>query len=421
MSNNLFQYIDDHREELLALGETLFACPELGFKEFKTAAHLKEWLAGHDIKVEQEFDITGFSVSIGEGSPHIGIIAELDAIPTPGHPCADPETGAAHACGHSTQLVIAVGALTALKETMKELPGKVTVFFTPAEEFTDIEYRKGLVKEGKIRYCSGKQNMLAEHLFDDPDVILHFHAMGSSGYRFSVGSVLSGFIYKKITFIGKASHAAALPDKGINALNECTLFLNAVNMLRETFRDQDVVRVHGMIAYGGNTVNSIPDKVIYECYVRSVNPDVVIDLNRRVTNAAECCAAAIGGSVIVEDTPGYLPFHQDETLNKVVYEHMLEFAEPSQIHREGTSPAAGDVGDVSMFKPVIQFGYNGFTGAIHGKDLAISDPEEIYIVQSKLLASIVADLLEHPEKVEEVKKNYVPHMTYEEYMNYLNG
>ena len=98
MNNNLFQYIDDHREELLTLGNMLFTCPELGFKEFKTAAHLKEWLAEHDIKVEREFDITGFSVSIGEGSPHIGIIAELDAIPTPGHPCADPETGAAHAC-----------------------------------------------------------------------------------------------------------------------------------------------------------------------------------------------------------------------------------------------------------------------------------------------------------------------------------
>ncbi len=421
MANNLLQYIDDHREELLALGDTLFRCPELGFKEFKTADCLKEWLEKYDIKAEQEFDITGFSVSIGEGSPHIGIIAELDAIPTPGHPYADPATGAAHACGHSTQLVIAVGALTALKETMKGVPGKVTVYFTPAEEFTDIEYRKGLVKEGKIHYLSGKQNMLAEHLFDDADVILHFHAMSNDRYRFSLGSVLSGFVYKKITFVGKASHAAALPDKGINALNECTLFLNAVNMLRETFRDEDVVRFHGMISYGGTTVNSIPDKVVYECYVRSVNPDVVIDLNRRVTNAAECCAAAIGGSVIVEDTPGYLPFHQDETLNKVVYEHMLEFADPTEVLHGEMSAAAGDVGDICMFKPVIQFGYNGFTGAIHGKDLEISDPEEVYIVQAKLLASIAADLLEHPEKVEEVKKNYVPHMTYEEYMNYLNG
>lgn len=420
MYHELTDFIDAHRNELISLGEELFRCPELGFKEFRTAARLKEYLQKYGISAEQTFDITGFSVSIGSGKPHIGIIAELDAIPTAGHPFADPETTAAHACGHSTQQVIGTGALIALKQQMEQTGGKVTLFFTPAEEFTDAEFRKKLVQEGKIHYLSGKQNMIAEHLFDDVDCILHFHAMSSDRYRFSIGSVLSGFIYKKITFIGKASHAAALPHKGINALNECTLFLNAVNMLRETFREEDVVRVHGIISYGGNTVNSIPEKVVYECYVRSVNPEVILDLSRKITNAAECCAKAIGGHAVIEDTPGYLPFHQDELLNETVYEHMLEFADASEILHGEMSPAAGDVGDLSMFKPVIQFGYNGFSGAIHGADLAIKDPEEVYIVQTKLLASIVLDLLEHPEKVERVKQNYQPKMTYDEYIAYLN-
>jgi metal-dependent amidase/aminoacylase/carboxypeptidase family protein len=154
--------------------------------------------------------------------------------------------------------------------------------------------------------------------------------------------------------------------------------------------------------------------------VRSVNPEVILDLSRKITNAAECCAKAIGGHAVIEDTPGYLPFHQDELLNETVYEHMLEFADASEILHGEMSPAAGDVGDLSMFKPVIQFGYNGFSGAIHGADLAIKDPEEVYLVQTKLLASIVLDLLEHPEKVERVKQNYQPKMTYDEYIAYLN-
>ena len=420
MYHELTDFIDAHHDELLELGDELFRCPELGFKEFKTAARLKQYFEQYGISIDRNFDITGFSVSIGSGKPHIGMIAELDAIPTAGHPFANPDTTAAHACGHSTQQVIGAGALLALKDQIQKMGGKVTLFFTPAEEFTDAEYRKMLVKEGKIRYLSGKQNMIAEHIFDDVDCVLHFHAMSNEQYRFSLGAVLSGFVYKKITFIGKASHAAALPHKGINALNECTLFLNAINMLRETFRDEDVVRVHGMITYGGNTVNSIPDKIVYECYVRSINADVVIDLNKRVSNAAECCAKAIGGSVIIEDTPGYLPFHQDALLNETVYEHMLEFADASEILHGEMSPAAGDVGDLSMFKPVIQFGYNGFSGAIHGADLAIKDPEEVYIVQTKLLASIAYDLLEHPEKVEKIKQNFKPKMTYDEYIAYLN-
>ena len=264
MKQDLYTFIDEHRQEIFDLGDRLFHNPELGFREFRTGEIIREYLQKHDLKVDREYCYTGFSVSIGSGSPHIGIIAELDAIPTQGHPCADPVTTAAHACGHSTQVAITLAALTALSQQISDLKGTVTLYFTPAEEFTDLEYRKKLVQEGKIRYLSGKQNMLAEHIFDDADCIIHLHASGDKRYHFSVDSVLSGFIHKKITFLGKASHAAVLPQYGINALHEATLFINAINMLRETFVDEDMTRIHGIIDDGGNTVNSIPDKVVYE-------------------------------------------------------------------------------------------------------------------------------------------------------------
>ena len=420
MNNAVNRYIDQHREEILRLGEELFCHPELGYKEFETKKILEKYLGENGLPTEAEYSVTGFSVSIGEGHPHIGLIAELDAIPTQGHPFADPETTAAHACGHSTQCTIMASLMAALKET--GIPcGKVTLFFTPAEEFTDMEYRSTLVKEGAVKYRSGKQNMLAEHQFDDVDLVIHLHAMANPAYRFSVGSVLTGFVYKKITFLGKASHAAALPEKGINALHECTLFINAVNMLRETFRDQDVVRVHGIIQYGGNTVNSIPERVVYECYVRAADPEVIRTVNHQVNTAALHCAQALGGSCVIEDTPGYLPLHQNDALNEVVLEQMREITAESSILRGEISPAAGDVGDISVFKPLIQYGYSGFSGAIHGKDLKIADPEEVYIVQPKLVGGIVSKLLEHPERAMEIAASFKPSMTYPEYMAYLNG
>ena len=421
MSDFLVNYIDEHKEELLALGEELFHHPELGFKEFETRKIIQKFLDRHGLKIDREYAITGCSVTIGEGKPHIGLMAELDAIPTQGHPCADPVSTAAHACGHSTQVGIMLGVMAALNEDPNRPAGTVTLFFTPAEEFTDMEYRRGLVKEGKIAYCSGKQNMLAEHVLDDVDCILHVHAMSDKRWRFSLGSVLSGFIYKKITFLGRASHAAALPELGINALHECTLFISAINMLRETFRDEDVVRLHGIIDNGGNTVNSIPDKVVYECYVRSVEPEVIRDVNEKITRAAKCCAEALGGSCIVEDTPGYLPLHQSEELNEAVLETMLKFTEDRLIRRGEISPAAGDVGDVSLFKPIIQYGYGGFSGRIHGADLAIDDPEEVYIAQPKIVGLTVLDLLAHPEKVRHIAESFTPKMTYGEYIDYLNG
>ncbi len=421
MKETLYRLIEENKDEIIELGNTLFHTPELGFREFRTGEIISKFLAAHGLKVDRECAYTGFTVTIGSGAPHIGIIAELDAIPTANHPCADPETTAAHACGHSTQVTMALAALNALNKIIDKLPGTVTLYFTPAEEFTDLDYRRRLQKEGKIRYLSGKENMIYEHVFDDVDCLIHFHAKGNSDYRFSVDSVLAGFIYKKITFLGKAAHAAVLPHLGINALNECTLFLNALNMLRETFRDEDMVRVHGIIDDGGNTVNSIPDKVVYECYVRTINSEVLQSLNRQLTTAAESCARAIGGSCIVEDTPGYLPLHQSKELCEVVYENILQFASPDEVQFGELSVAAGDVGDIAAFKPLIQYGYSGLSGRIHGEDLKIEDPYEVYILQAKIIAATVYDLLTDDEKLKKVTDNFRPSMTYDQYIEYLEN
>lgn len=421
MKQALKVYIEENKDEIFLLGEKLFNCPELGFKEFKTKEIIIDYLNKHNLKVNKEFFQTGFSVSIGNGKPHIGLIAELDGIPTIGHPNASKTDNAAHSCGHSTQVTIMLAALDSLNQQIDKLKGQVTLFFTPAEEFTDIEYRKKLIDENKIKYLSGKQNMLADKLFDDCDLLIHLHSSsGSSGYRFSVNSTLAGFIYKKITFLGKAAHGAVCPDEGINALNMCNLFLNAVNMLRETFKDEDMVRVHGIISKGGDTVNSIPEEVVYECYIRSANPNYLLKLNETVSNAARCCSKALGASCAIEDIPGYLPLIPNEPLSKVLYKNMLDYTDASKIKYNEKSIAAGDLGDVSVFKPVTQYGYTGFKGTMHGNDLQIADPYEVYIVQAEIVASSVIDLLTDKTLVDNIVNGFQPKMTYQQYLNYLN-
>lgn len=420
MKQEVKDYINSNKDETIALGEKLFNSPELGFKEFKTKEIIIEYLKKHNLKVDKQFFETGFSVSIGSGKPHIGLIAELDAIPTVGHPNASKIDNAAHSCGHSTQIAIMLAALDSLNQQIDKLKGKVTLFFTPAEEFTDVEYRKQLIKEGKIKYLSGKQNMLADKLFDDCDLFIHLHSSGSSNYRFSVNSTLAGFIYKKITFVGKGAHAAVCPDEGVNALNICSLFLNAVNMLRETYKEDDMVRVHGIIAKGGDTVNSIPEEVVYECYIRSINPNFLLELNEKVTNAAVHCSKALGGTCIIEDIPGYLPFIPSKPLSEVIYRNMLDYTDKDNIRWNEKSVAAGDVGDMSVFKPVTQYGYTGFKGRVHGNNLQIADPDEVYIIQAEIVASSVIDLLSETTLVDTIVNSFEPKMTYQQYLDYLN-
>lgn len=414
MNSNI---LDKNKKELFELGEELFRHPELGYKEYTNKRILTEYFERNGLKVEELGFRTAFKVTIGHGSPKIGLIAELDAIPTLGHPFANKTDNAAHSCGHSTQCAIMAYTMVKLKDVLKK--GRVTLYFTPAEEFTDVSFRKQLIKKGEIRYIGGKVNMLTSGIFDDEDLFIHIHTMGESKYHFSLNSSLAGFVYKEITFKGKATHAAVAPHNGINALNAFVLFDNAVNMLRETFKEEDHIRIHGILNNGGQTVNSIPEKTVYECYVRSLDQEALLATAKKVDDAARYCAKAIGASASIKTTPGYLPMHQSTLINDVIRKHMLKYCNLEDIHNHEFSMAAGDMGDLSCFKPCVQFGYSGFAGNCHGKDLCVVDNNRAYLEPAKIIFDTVLDLSEDSDYVKKIKKEFKPRMTMKEYLAYL--
>ena len=406
-------------KEILKLANDLDSNPELGYKEYKTKEILTNFFIKNGFKIENECFHTAFSVSVGKGHPHIGLIAELDALPTLGHVNASKLDNAAHSCGHSSQCVIMSNVMHMLKNI--DIKGKVTLFFTPAEEYTDIKYRESLIKKKEIKYIGGKINMLEKGLFDDIDLVIHLHAMGENNFKFSIGSDLSGFVYKKIIFKGKASHAAVAPHLGINALNAYSLFNNSINLLRETFKEKDAIRIHGFISEGGQTVNSIPERVVYECYVRSMNSNALIETSKKVDNAARHCAKALGGNCSIITKPGYLPFSQDINLNAILYKHMLKLVDKSEIEVNVPSMAAGDIGDISVFKPTVQIGYGGFSGIPHGKDFLVKDPKLVYFDTADVIFNSVIDLLNHPDVIKNIKNKFETKMSRKEYLNYING
>lgn len=410
--------LDKDRDQLFALGDRLFKTPELGYKEFKTRQILEDYFKVNGLEpVDLGFE-TAFKVSIGSGSPKIGLIAELDALPTLGHPYASKTDNAAHSCGHSTQCAIMAYVLTKLKNAVRQ--GTVTLYFTPGEEFTDVDYRRKLIKEKKIGYIGGKVNMLNEGIFDEEDLFIHLHTMSEGPYHFSLNAYLCGFIYKEITFKGKASHAAVSPQKGINALNAFVLFDNALNMLRETFKEEDHIRIHGIIKEGGQSVNSIPERVVYECYVRSADEKALRETARKVDKAAEYCAKAIGAKAVIHSLPGYLPMVQSRPINDIIRRYMLKYCTSEDIKDGSVSVAAGDIGDLSCFKPTVQFGYSGFKGSCHSKDLCVADENRAYLEPAKIVYQTVLHLLDHPDQVEKIVKDFKPKLTKEEYQNYLN-
>ena len=208
--------------------------------------------------------------------PAVGLLGELDSLRVPDHPFADQGNGAAHACGHHVQIASLMGSLIGLKSTgVMESLGRSNhpLRCPPPREFIDIEWRLKLREEGKIEFLGGKQELIKRDEFKDMQMALHVHTRDLEGpLRLSVGGTCNGHVAKFVRFIGRGSHAGALPHLGTNALNAAVIAINAMHANRETFRDADTVRFHGIISRGGEAVSAVPSDVRLEWRVRAGEP-----------------------------------------------------------------------------------------------------------------------------------------------------
>ncbi len=234
--------IDARSTWLIDIARTILDHPEAGFQEVKTAQLVSDKLNEIGIAHETGLALTGMKGYIRGGAPGptVAIIGELDSLRVPGHPHADPETGAAHACGHNCQIGMMLGAAVGLKalEGQGELAGNIALMAVPAEEFIDVEYRWQLHQEGKLGLMAGKQEFIRLGAFDDVDMAMMVHTASASAEegKFAVGGSSNGHVVKYIRFTGKSAHAGTSPHDGVNALQAAVVALNALNTQRETMR-----------------------------------------------------------------------------------------------------------------------------------------------------------------------------------------
>ena len=415
--------IDEKREDIIALGDSIFMEPELGYKEYKTADKIKTVFSKLGIPHRDKLALTGVSGSL-KGAQHkvsIAVMGELDALITTAHPHADPATGAAHTCGHNCMIAALAGVAYALggTEVMKHLDGDVELMAVPAEEFVEIAYRKGLIDEGKISFAGGKQELIRLGELDNVDmVIMQHNGFYENGKLACAAYSSTGFVGKLIRYIGRAAHAGASPHLGINALNAANLGLMAVSMQRETFQDKDSIRVHPVITKGGDLVNVVPDDVRIETYVRGNNIEAMRDAEMKVDRSFKAGADAIGAQCIIETLPGYLPLVICNPLADIMYANEVQIlGEENVIHTAAPMKGSTDAGDISCLMPMLHAGFGGLKGDMHSKDVEMVDKDLAYIAAAKCLAMTAIDLLyDGAEAALSIKKNYKPEMTKEQYL-----
>ena len=280
--------IEGSRQALFDLSRDVHAHPELNYQEHYSSNALAVFLEECGLDVERGIGglETAFRAIVpgggGEG-PTIAVLAEYDALPEIGH-----------GCGHNLIAMAAMGAALGLQANAQDLPGRAVIVGTPAEEGGG----------GKIR-------LLEAGVFDGVDATLSSHpfsnrtlvpAAAPIGESWSLAMVGYRYMYH-----GRAAHAAAAPEAGINALNAVIHLFTGIDALRQHLRDD--VRIHGIITDGGMAPNVVPEfaaaNFMLRCRDRDYLSDVVVGKVRQV---AEGAASMTGARLEIEE---FYPFYEN--------------------------------------------------------------------------------------------------------------
>jgi amidohydrolase len=414
--------------------------PESGFKEIKTSQTVQSWFKDLGIPYTDNLAITGIKGVVngkaGDG-PTIAVIGELDSMVVPGHPEEDISTHAAHACGHHIQIgnMLAVAAGILAPGVLEELSGRIVFMAVPAEEYIELEFRNQLRLQGKIEFLTGKGEFIRLGAFDDVDLAVMTHsasldsdtgagalAVGEVSRSLFTGTGSNGLVAKRAEFIGHASHAGGSPWRGINALNAATLAIQAIHMQRETFRDEDSIRVHPIITKGGSAVNAVPDAVHIETYVRGRSIDAILEANAKVDRALRAGALAVGARVKIINLGEMLPLVNNPEMVSIYRTNAETLVGTDNVGERGHGGGSTDMGDVSHLMPALHPYVSAATGQGHGVDYLVHDYSLAVITAAKAMANMVVDLLSDGAKVgRDIVENHTPLLTKQQYIELTNG
>lgn len=433
IEERILSIIDEHSEEIIRFGRDIWDHAEMGFKEYRTAQKFADKLREYGIEPETGLAITGVKGYLKEpecSDITVALMGEMDALPMPTHFAAWSETGAAHTCGHNAQLTGVVGAMIALTdpEVSNTLGGNLVFFGVPAEEYVDIEYKNGLIREGKLGFGGGKSELIRLGDFDDVDIAISHHIVGSKdapGVDIALSNTtFNGFVNKTVHFKGVSTHAAMRPELGVDALSAAELAMHAVSLQRESFRDEDAVRVHGFISRAGEAMNLVADHTTMEYSVRAKNMEAVLDASRKFDRAMRAGAIAMGCGMELITVPGFLPVvpAKDPSLVTGVLRDLAgdeyslaEFG--SDMHK----PASTDCGDLSQMIPLFTFNTGGYYGSLHGMEVKVDDEYLSYVITAKAFALIAYRMLKDGAvEAKRIKSEYKPALTKEEYVQLMN-
>ena len=266
--STICSYIDDISDELIAISHAIHENPELGYEEHFAHEQLTQVLIDKGLDVSTgayELD-TAFEATAGKTGPVVALLCEYDALP-----------GIGHACGHNIIAAAGIGAGLAASTLAETFNGRLRILGTPAEEGG-----------------GGKVRMLNKGAFESVEAVLMVHPADADLPNISSLAVQQ----LKATYTGKAAHAAAAPEKGINALDGAVLGYMGVAALRQHIAPDE--RLHGIFTSGGQKANIVPETAESTWYARSATMERLEVLKARLVETLNGGAKSAGCDIQIE-------------------------------------------------------------------------------------------------------------------------
>lgn len=383
LENQVLETIDRLQSELIEISRTIHSNPETAYQEYQASALLAARLEESGYQVQRkavDIDTAFVAYSGSQPGPTIAILAEYDALP-----------GIGHACGHNLMATAALGAGLALRGIVDKLPGRVAVFGTPAEEGG-----------------GGKVLMVQRGAFKGVDAAMIFHPSTSNAVH---GDSLAS-TRVNIIFHGRASHGAAAPHNGINALDGIIQTYNAANALRQQLRDD--ARIMGVITNGGQAANIIPDYASAQFSIRAADRPYANEVLEKFRRCAEGAALATGATLefnVIEPSR-YDNVVTNSVMAQIFTEKMiklgLEIAPPGSKEGSGST----DMGNVSQalpsIHPYLAIASSGVSAhTIEFREAAGSDRgQETMLNAARAMALTTLDLLVKPHLLAQAKQEF---------------
>lgn len=382
MKSRISQEVDKLQEVLFNLSDSIGHNPELGMQEFQSAAKLTGLLKEHGFNVEM--NICGYETAFkavydsGKSGATIAFLGEYDALPEIGH-----------GCGHNMIGVMAVGAGISLSKLLSDIGGRVVVLGTPAEET-----------------MGAKVAMARDGILADVDAALIVHPHGkthTSGVSLAMDAL-------QFEFKGQTSHAAAAPEKGINALDAVIQTFNGINALRQHVTSD--VRIHGIITKGGVAANIVPDHAVAQFYVRARKRNALDKVVEKVKNCARASALATGAELSISNYElSYDDMNTNHKLSETFNTNLQAIGE-TNINPAPESYGSIDMGNISYVVPAIHpyIGIGNETLVGHTVEMAAATftpaAHQALLRGAKAMALTGYDLITNTSLLAEIKKEF---------------